>query len=109
MVAAWMAHPEAANGALFATVARPDGSHYLALSIMVDVRNRVICRWSCSTGGSAYASFEGIDGRQLRSPFARHLSPLPTLPARLYEVPPVVALLLSLYDVPEIRAQVEAL
>ena len=35
--------------------------------------------------------------------------PLPTLPAHLANHPPAVALILALYDVPEIRARVEAL
>ncbi len=37
------------------------------------------------------------------------VTPLPTLPAHLALHPPVVTLLLALYDVPEIRARVEAL
>lgn len=49
--------------------------------------------WACDDGGNIEPGAVGLD--------------LPTLPQHLQTHPPTVALLLALYDVPEIRARVE--
>jgi hypothetical protein len=51
--------------------------------------------WACDNGGNIEPGAVRLD--------------LPTLPAHLALHPPEVALLMALFDVPEIRARVEAL
>lgn len=63
---------------------------YTYSSGVADVR-----AWACNDGGNIEPGAVRLD--------------LTTLPAHLAAHPPVVALLLALYDVPEIRARVEAL
>jgi hypothetical protein len=71
-----------------------DNDVFLTLNIATDRNTIIQVAWHRSTGQRYHGSIPAPS--------------LPTLPAHLAAHPPVVALLLALYDVPEIRARVDA-
>ena len=90
LVAAWLASAWMPSGAVAEVAICERWLHiYTYSGGASDVRS-----WACDDGGNIEPGAVRLD--------------LPTLPTHLAAHPPVVALLLALYDVPEIRARVEA-
>lgn len=90
LVAAWLASAWMPSGAVAEVAICERWLHiYTYSGGASDVRS-----WACDDGGNIEPGAVRLD--------------LPTLPTHLAAHPLVVALLLALYDVPEIRARVEA-
>lgn len=100
LVAAWMLFPEQRPRIVHADVTIEDRN--LILSVVF----QAAFNGHRTRGHVAFDVFWTVKGDSLTS---ERLPDLPTLPTHLRAHDPSVALLLALYDVPEIRARVEAL